>query len=166
MPAITVDASGALEKFKKAKVNVSSAMPKLLAILASKGERYMKRISPIDTGNLRGSIHGENRIKDAVIWTSANYARYVNDGTRPHDIFPKRKKALAFAPGGSRAGVRGGMRVGILPSGRVVGRIVVKHVRHPGTKGKKFVEATQKHLSTIIVEETRKVIQSELKGMN
>ena len=163
---ITVDISGALEKFRKAKVNISSAMPKLLILLASKGERYMKRISPIDTGNLRGSIHAEPRLKDAIIATSANYARYVNDGTRPHDIYPKHKKALAFPPSGSRPGVRGGMKVGITASGGVVGRIVVKHVRHPGTKGKHFVEDTYEHLSNIIVPETRKVIESELRGMN
>jgi hypothetical protein len=51
-----VDISGAQRKFQAAGINVHRAMPRLLARLAGSGERKMKRLVPVDTGNLKNSI--------------------------------------------------------------------------------------------------------------
>ncbi len=47
------------------------------------------------------------------------YALYEHDGTEPHEIVPRTKKALAFQIGGRT--------------------VIVKRVRHPGTTGSKFL---------------------------
>lgn len=52
------------------------------------------------------------------------YGLYVEEGTKPHRIEPKRKKFLRFAPGGQ-----------YLPGGRVFSR----GVNHPGTRAYKFM---------------------------
>jgi hypothetical protein len=52
------------------------------------------------------------------IGTELDYAKFVIEGTRPHDIYPRDKKAL-FWPGA---------------------RHPVTHVHHPGTKPNPFLE--------------------------
>ncbi len=79
---------------------------------------------PVDTGLLRNSIrHDHIRIQGmrATTFVSAdqNYAAAVHDGTRPHLIRAKNKKALAFKKGGKT--------------------VFVKQVNHPGTKPNPFL---------------------------
>lgn len=62
-----------------------------------------------------GSIHAEMKrekgfIVSGVVASNVKYAPGLEEGTKPHDIYPKNKKALAF------------------------GKIIRKHVRHPGTR--------------------------------
>lgn len=90
-------------------------------------------LSPWDTGNLRAShTMTIKRLKKkrvvGRVSSRVNYALAVHEGTRPHVIRPKRKKALAFQRGGSVAG-GGGARIRF--GGRMV---VVKKVNHPGTQ--------------------------------
>lgn len=75
---------------------------------------------------------------------------YVNDGTRPHPIFPKKAKALRFQWGGKGSytpkttpRVIGSKAGG--PSGPIVHR---PYVQHPGTEGRHFDEEIErKHKS-------------------
>lgn len=83
-------------------------------------EAQAKRESPVKTGNLRRSItsrveQGGNR---GVIGTNVRYARAVHDGSKPHVIRAKAKKALYW---------RGAAHP-------------VKKVKHPGNKGNPFFE--------------------------
>lgn len=97
------------------------------------GETLMKREAPVKQGTLRRSItsrveQGGNR---GVIGTNLQYARAVNDGSKPHIIRPKTAKALYW---------RGAAHP-------------VKSVRHPGTKANPFVERTRDHLKPIAERE-------------
>jgi hypothetical protein len=81
--------------------------------------------APVDTGRLRSSGRIEYtstfgfRPKATVIF-DVDYAAAVNDGTRPHAIRPRTKKALRF---------------------RVGNRVVfARVVHHPGTKGTRFLD--------------------------
>ena len=71
---------------------------------------------------------------------------YVNDGTRPHPIFPVRAKALAFQWGGKGSYTPKttprviGSRAGG-PSGPMVHR---PYVQHPGTEGRHFDDEIEK----------------------
>lgn len=70
---------------------------------------------------------------------------YVDKGTRPHVIRPRRAKALAFVwggPGSYRAKTRSGFLSSTAggPTGSLVFR---KFVRHPGTKARNFTEQIQ-----------------------
>lgn len=67
---------------------------------------------------------------DNAIW------RYVDKGTRPHIIRPRRAKALAFATGGAAK-----TRVGSIiarAGGRGDGTAFATEVQHPGTKARGF----------------------------
>ncbi|WP_440952033.1 HK97 gp10 family phage protein [Methanococcoides sp. FTZ1] len=167
---VRVDISGAKEQFQKAGVNVHRAMPKLLKKLAGSGERFMKRNMPVDTGNMRASVSSD--VFDEVgarITVSANYAQYVNDGTRPHIIRPKNAKCLAFAPFGARGSLSRGHRTAFFTfGGKTVetGLVCVKVVHHPGTKGSHFVEKTRDHILKIIPTESNKIIADALKDVN
>lgn len=54
------------------------------------------------------------------VTNDAPYGKYVHEGTRPHEIRPRRKKALRWATGG--------------------GFVFAKSVMHPGTKADPFLQ--------------------------
>ncbi len=96
--------------------------------LDARARQVMNRarvLAPVDTGRLRASIRIESRRTLALrtvytIGSDVEYAPYVNDGTRPHIIRPKRAQALRFVIGG-----------------RVV---FARVVHHPGTKARPFLD--------------------------
>lgn len=84
-----------------------------------------KILAPVDTGRLRASIRIESRRNLGLrtlytIGSDVYYAPYVNDGTRPHTIRPKKGEALRFTVGG-----------------RVV---FARVVHHPGTRARPFLD--------------------------
>lgn len=68
------------------------------------------------------------------------YGEIVEMGSRPHEIRPRRKQALAFIPGATPATHTWAER---LRSGETV---FAKRVRHPGTRPRRFVEKTIRNL--------------------
>jgi hypothetical protein len=88
-----------------------------------------KVLSPVDKGRMRASIKivysgglgGVGNLR-SKIGPTVDYAVMVEDGTRPHIIRPRNKRALRFRPGGS---------------GRYV---FAKFVRHPGTRPQPFMD--------------------------
>jgi hypothetical protein len=78
---------------------------------------------PVDTGNLRA--HHFLRVRDlrtsvkGSVVNNAKYAAAVHDGTKPHTIRARRKKALRFTIGDET--------------------IFVRSVRHPGTKARPWL---------------------------
>jgi len=84
-----------------------------------------KILAPVDTGRLRASIRVEARRTLTLrsvytIGSDVFYAPFVNDGTRPHIIRPRRGQALRF---------------------RVGGQVVfARVVHHPGTRARPFLD--------------------------
>ena len=72
----------------------------------------------------------------AEVFNPVPYGEIVEKGSRPHEIRPRRKKALAFIPGGGPGRTTWAERLG---SGKTV---FAKRVRHPGTRPRRFVEKT------------------------
>jgi hypothetical protein len=77
------------------------------------------------------------------VWTENKIYGYVNDGTRPHDIWAgaytgkSNKKVLAFVPGGVPKTQPGRLDAG--PGSPGTGAAVyTPHVRHPGTEGRHY----------------------------
>lgn len=89
---------------------------------------------------LRSIIHQPARFAGGTArgtWGSnVPYARYHNDGTKPHVIVPVRAKALAWRGGNSRSGM-----------------IFARRVNHPGTTGTRFMEAGFDHIKKTLVRE-------------
>jgi hypothetical protein len=81
-------------------------------------------LTPVRTGNLRHNnqvrLSERGLIVTGEVYNSAQYAGFVHDGTRPHVIRPRRKKALRF-----------------ILDGQVV---IVKKVNHPGTRGRPWLK--------------------------
>jgi hypothetical protein len=82
-------------------------------------------LAPVRTGRLRSSIRAEPprffSLRGSVtVGSDLEYAAFVNDGTRPHVIRPRRASVLRFNVGG-----------------RVV---FARVVNHPGTKGTHFLD--------------------------
>lgn len=86
--------------------------------LTAVGEQ--KRLSPVKTGNLRRSIHvGRVTAREAETIASADYAGYVEFGTRPHEIRPRVKRVLRWKSG--------------------TGYRYARVVKHPGTRAQPFM---------------------------
>lgn len=106
--------------------------PDLMRQLALTAIAEQKRLVPRRTGNLARSI-GIASVTATVAETvaTANYAAFVELGTKAHEIVPRARKALRFAVGGA-ATLSGRPR-----SGSSV--VFAKRVRHPGTKPHPFM---------------------------
>jgi phage gpG-like protein len=92
-----------------------------------------KHLVPRRTGNLGRSISpGSLSDTHAIVQATAGYAAYVELGTKPHVIRPKRRKVLAWAasPGGAR--LSGRARTGAAMR-------FAKKVNHPGTKAQPYL---------------------------
>jgi hypothetical protein len=123
----------------------------LMRDLGLAATRESKLIVPVKTRNLARSIHlAEVTDTSARVVASANYALFVEEDTKPHEITPNAKKALAFASQGlinERFGVQksssfrlsGSLKVGAMRQFGNAAFVVVKKVHHPGTKGQHFM---------------------------
>lgn len=91
-------------------------------------EARAKQLAPVDHGGLVKSIKSKmTSTTTAEITANVDYAGAVEFGSKAHVIKPKKKRALAFKPG---AGFR---------FWDESGRVVVKKVRHPGTKAQPYL---------------------------
>lgn len=82
-----------------------------------------KANSPYKSGKLRRSIAPRfHNIMKGEVSTHTPYAAYVEYGTRPHTIVPRRAKVLAFKSGGSM--------------------VFARKVNHPGFSGRFYMRRT------------------------
>ncbi len=97
-----------------------------------------KRLVPRKTGNLGRSIRpGFLSARDALVVADANYAAYVELGTKPHIIRPKNKKALRFPASGTSVTLGGRARTGEVRAGGAF--TFAGEVHHPGTRPQPFL---------------------------
>ena len=104
-----------------------------LAAAAIHLQGEVKERTPTRTGQLRASITKKGSGLRYEVGTRVKYARYVEEDTRPHEILPRTKQALAWPGGGGSAAGLGRGPQGTLKKGGFL--IVRKRVHHPGTKG-------------------------------
>lgn len=112
----------------------------IMGLVGLTAVREQKRLVPRKTANLARSIHLERTTpREAITVASASYARAVEFGTRPHDIRPRKARALRFPGSGTSTTLAGRVRTG---SARALGNaafVFAKAVRHPGTKAQPFM---------------------------
>lgn len=117
-----------LTRFEAIKPN--SQMMRTLALEAVAAQ---KRRAPYKTRNLSRSIGvGKVTATSAETVAKAPYAAAVELGTKPHDIKPRRRKALRFAASAEGARLSGTPRTG-------ADVVFAKRVRHPGTQAQPFM---------------------------
>ena len=126
----------------RARITAITPNEKLLRTIALSAVREQKLLAPRRTANLARSIHiGAVTPTRAETIASADYAGYVEQGTRPHVIRPRNRKALRFPATRADARLSGAPRKG----GRVR---FAKRVMHPGTRAQPFmVPGAQKAVS-------------------
>ena len=108
----------------------SSSFMRLLGLAAV---REQKLLVHRKTGNLGRSIGlGAVTPTSVVTKAGANYAAFVELGTRPHEITPKAAKALRWAASASGARLTGTPRTGAAV-------VFATRVHHPGTKPYPFM---------------------------
>ena len=82
-------------------------------------QRSLKRVTPTRTGKLRrGWVIVQNKTTQGVIANRVPYAPFVEFGTSPHVIYPRKRKFLRFKVGGKT--------------------IFARKVNHPGTKAQRM----------------------------
>src|SRR5688572_22772457 len=88
-------------------------------------------LCPVDSGRLRASGRmkvGEGpRGPQAVVEYPVKYAAAVHDGSRPHTIRARKKKALKFQLGGQT--------------------VFAKSVKHPGAQGRPFLRMAAEEIA-------------------
>jgi hypothetical protein len=117
------------------RVRIEAITPnrELLRTIALSAVREQKLLVPRKTGNLGRSIHiGAVTPTRAETIASADYATFVETGTRPHTIRPRNRKALRWAASAGDARLSGTPRSG----GRVR---FAKRVQHPGTRAQPYM---------------------------
>jgi hypothetical protein len=122
---------------------VPSARHTAMSRVVIAGEGIMKREAPVKKGTLRRSITSrvERGGDRGVIGTNLNYARAVNDGSKPHIIRPKAAKALYW---------KGALHP-------------VRSVNHPGNRPNDFVGRTRERLRPVAERELAAVMDSEMR---
>lgn len=106
--------------FAAAPALVASETNRAMVESLALAEAEVRRRTPVRTGRLRRSVNGRidtrgDVVKGTLTVGMPSYARFVEEGTRPHVIRPRRARALAFTVGGRT--------------------VIVRRVNHPGTKG-------------------------------
>ena len=93
---------------------------------------FMQGIVPIKTGFLRDSVTKEFTANGFSVFPTAPYAKFVDQPTRPHRIFPSNARVLRWFDGGQP--------------------IFSAFVQHPGTKGSFFVKRTKEGVKQVLKE--------------
>ena len=142
---IKIDTSE-IDKFvidlKDTSENIRSDVQKVLKKsgfnIEARAKRNISNNGSVKTGHLRRGITTDVGNMEVTVHTSnIKYARGVEEGTRPHTIRAKNKKALYWKGA----------------------KHPVKSVRHPGSKAKPFLIPAFEKEKEVIIKDLEKVIK-------
>lgn len=102
-------------------------------------EAKAKMLAPVDTGNLKGGIQTTTDGMSAEVTAHADYAAYVEYGTKPHKITAKDGGFLRFMVGGQW--------------------VQVKEVNHPGTAAQPFMTPAAEEMRPVFIAAVTQVIR-------
>jgi hypothetical protein len=92
---------------------------------------FMRGAVPIKTGFLRESIVKRVTPSGFTVFPTASYAKFVDQGTKPHTIFPNQARVLRwYTPFGAP--------------------VFGKYAKHPGTKGVFFIQRTREAMLQVL----------------
>lgn len=121
--------------------------------LAPAASRFLKNLSL--SGQVVGFGTPDVKIR---VGSSARYARYVEEGTRPHKIYPKHKKSLFWVeysnPGNQK-------KLG--KAGAVF--TFASEVDHPGTKPQPFMVPAYRIVKPRLLMALQNLVRSKMKGI-
>ena len=91
---------------------------------------FMQGIVPVKTGFLRDSVDAKFTPNGFSVFPKAPYAKFVDQPTKPHRIFPRGARVLRWFDGGQP--------------------IFSAYVQHPGTKGVFFIKRTKEGVEKVL----------------
>jgi hypothetical protein len=104
---------------------------------------------------------GEQGDGSFVVGTDDQRWKWIDEGTPPHVIAPKRGKVLVFGVGGRPKTTPGRLTSGGGAKGNIV--VIRPHVNHPGTKPRNFTELIMKRWRRGVQPFVRAAIEEALK---
>lgn len=135
------NADGVIEDFRvysgRVEENVKKEVKKSTMKVTRGAKKNLISNKSVDTGRLLGSITSKIDNFQGTSGTNVEYARGVEEGTSAHIIKPKNKKAL-FWEGASHP---------------------VRFVRHPGTRGKPFLQPSFEDEIPNFLDNLRRVLE-------
>ena len=149
MFTITVDADRVIAKMDARKVAIPEAMGKVVEALTAKLLAAVMARAPVKTGRLRQNIFSEVKTNESqalgrvFVAPFVPYARFVEYGTKPHDIYPSKAQALRFMVGGKA--------------------VFAAHVKHPGTMARLYVHGPFEELKPEIVAKIEAAMREAIK---
>lgn len=177
--SMTIDTSslkifaGKLEKFGAQGKIVANNIAKKTSLFAL---REIKTGTPARTGFTRASWQVTEIPEGYEVGSNSKIAVFLEEGTKPHKIFPKNKKALAWGSARaladnagvslspksfSRAG--GAIREGVMRTYGNLAQVVARYVNHPGTKAQRIVAGLLPGILAFM-DQTAKAEVAELEG--
>jgi hypothetical protein len=102
----------------------SSFIPRVIGRLADVAYGLVFWGAPVKTGYLASTVYKEVSDREATVGVAASYAKFVVEGTAPHEIRPINGGVLAFQLGGRM--------------------VFTPLVHHPGTKPNPFMDNAAK----------------------
>lgn len=132
-----------------------------LTRLGVTGTSYAKRLTPVDSSNLRKRI--SYKLVGAAqchIGTNVTYAPFILLDTKPFIIRAKNKKVLAWM---TRGHIRPSTPTGWKEARKRGWARYAKEVRHPG--GKDVIGKTERYLEKEIPQVVANVLDKHLKGV-
>ena len=120
-----------------------------------------------------GSLLHSFRFKSGAGWSrwypTAKYAQMVEEGTAPHRIYPKTKRALSWKTGGSGSYVTAASGRKYYKASANAGRAFAKYVNHPGTKPHPFMQQildnSRPDLDKLFTQATDKIVAEISRGV-
>ena len=144
-----VDADSVIASLVERKARVPQKVSEVVHALTVKLQRAIEARAPVKTGKLRRSIFSEvidneyQALGRVYVSPDTAYAKFVEYGTRPHDIYPTKASVLAFMMGGRQ--------------------VFAKHVRHPGTKAQFYMHGPFEEMKPEIIAQIEGAVRDSLK---
>lgn len=175
MKSFEITITGAKELSLACKRYPQIARPILNRALVGTGAVFAKHTLkenpiPYRTGALLASFRFKSGAGWARWYPTAHYAQMVEEGTRPHRIYPKTARALSWKSGGtagryvtSASGRRN------YKSGSSGSRAFARYVNHPGTKPRPFMQAildnSTRDIEKLFGQATQKILAEIARGV-
>jgi hypothetical protein len=118
------------------------------------------------TGKAARSIFWRRVPNGVRIYMGVSYGGFVEEDTKPHDIYPRRARALHWisieASGGSWENLAGLTNWRNLLAGIVSADRYAAHVHHPGTKGKHMIRDAVRDYEPVMTRRVTEILRQSL----
>ena len=149
MFTMKVDADSAIAHLVERKANIPQKMNAVVTALTLKLHAAVTARAPVKSGRLRQNIVSEvvtnesQALGRVFVAPFVPYAKFVEYGTKPHDIYPTKAQALRFMVGGEA--------------------VFAKVVHHPGTKAQRYVHGPFEEMKPDIIAKIEAAVKEAIK---